>query len=50
MKNAGEQLLQELMENRTEHILKMIERLSSEKLKIVISKANKLLTEKEQTL
>lgn len=49
MKNAGEILLRELMENRTEHILKLLERLSSEKLKVIIREANKLLNEKDQT-
>ncbi|MCL6635720.1 MAG: hypothetical protein K6T29_08145 [Peptococcaceae bacterium] len=49
MKNAGEILLNELMESRTEHILKLLERLSSEKLKVIINEANKLLNEKDQT-
>gem|GEM_PF-5394255 len=47
MKNTGERLLQELMENRTEHVLELIERLSSEKLKIIINKVNKLLNKKD---
>ena len=50
MKNAGEILLSELMQNRTEHILRLLERLSSEKLKLVINEANRLLKEKEQAV
>lgn len=50
MKNVGEILLNELMQNRTEHILKLLERLSSEKLKVIINEASKLLKEKDQAV
>lgn len=50
LKNNCEILLSELMQNRTEHILKLMERLSSEKLKLVINEANRLLKEKEQVV
>ena len=50
MKNTCETLLYELMQNRTEHILKLMERLSSDKLKLVINEANRLLKEKEQAV
>lgn len=50
MKNTVEMLLSELMQNRTEHILKLMERLSSEKLKLVINGANRLLKEKDQAV